>query len=343
MFRIGLSETRLCEYGEAQTAVHALMDCHLYYSNREAILPAIRFKLTVHDISQTNLKKMDSLTDGMIKKKWLSMPASGIHAIIHAKEGLNLTSISHLYKETHAISHATSRLKADTQVIVTLDTRLEHEIKWTCKNSVTLHSENQFHQAIDSAPDDQQYVMQVKKTIKKNINDKFQDMWHNRIKTLLVKGRFLDLMNIQESFITWRSFIYNLPHGILQFAINVSIDTLATNANLKRWGKMGNSKCELCIGRVTLHHILNHCNAMLDRYLWCHHSILSYLYSLALSGNITDNIIYSDLSIANMPGISTIPIDITITTKRLDLVIVNRINSTITILELSVPYIWYSQ
>ncbi len=39
-----------------------------------------------------------------------------------------------------------------------------------------------------------------------------------------------------------------------------------------------------------------------------------------------------------MPGISTIPIDITITTKSPDLVIVNRINSTITILELSVPF-----
>ncbi len=128
--------------------------------------------------------------------------------------------------------------------------------------------------------------MQVKKTIKKNINDEFQDMWHNHIKLLLVQGRFLDLMNIKESFITWRSLIYNLPCGILQFAINASIDTLATNTNLKRWGKRGNSKCELCGGRETLHHILNHYNAMLDRYLWHHNSILSYLYSLALSGKI---------------------------------------------------------
>ncbi len=42
-----------------------------------------------------------------------------------------------------------------------------------------------------------------------------------------------------------------------------------------------------------------------------------------------------------MPGISTIPIDITITTQRPDFVIVNRINFTITmitIVELSVPF-----
>ncbi len=53
-------------------------------------------------------------------------------------------------------------LKADTQVNVALDTRLEHGIKWTRKNSVTVYSESQFHQAIDSPPDDQQSVMQVK-------------------------------------------------------------------------------------------------------------------------------------------------------------------------------------
>ncbi len=69
---------------------------------------------TVHDISGTNLKKQDSMTDGMIKM-WLSMPTSGTLAIIHANEGLNIKSISHLYKETHVNSHATSRLKADTQ------------------------------------------------------------------------------------------------------------------------------------------------------------------------------------------------------------------------------------
>ncbi len=107
-------------------------------------------------------------------------------------------------------SHAKSRLKADTQVNVALDTWLEHKIKWTRKNSFTVYSERQFHQAIDSVLDDQQSVKQVKKTIKKNINDEFQDMCHNHIKTLLVQRRFLDLINIKECFITLHSLIYNL-------------------------------------------------------------------------------------------------------------------------------------
>ncbi len=41
MFRIRLSETRLCECGEAQTAAHVLIDCHLYSADREAMLCVI--------------------------------------------------------------------------------------------------------------------------------------------------------------------------------------------------------------------------------------------------------------------------------------------------------------
>ncbi len=41
MFRVGLSETRLCECGEAETAVHVLMDCHLYSADRETMLGVI--------------------------------------------------------------------------------------------------------------------------------------------------------------------------------------------------------------------------------------------------------------------------------------------------------------
>ena len=71
-------------------------------------------------------------------------------------------------------------------------------------------------------------------------------MWQNHIKSLTVQGRFLDILNLENTHLTWRSYIYDLPRGILQFAINASIDTLATNANLKRWSKRKNALCHLC-------------------------------------------------------------------------------------------------
>ena len=73
----------------------------------------------------------------------------------------------------------------------------------------------------------------IKKKVKYNVAQEFHTMWHHHIKELVVQGRFLEILAMEESQISWRSIIYNLPRGILKFAVNASIDTLATNANLK--------------------------------------------------------------------------------------------------------------
>ncbi len=84
------------------------------------VIPALRFKLTVHDIMNTNLKVLDNMVDKQLKS-WLHIPPSGTRAILHCKEGLNIKSISHLYRECHGISHTSSRLKADSTVNIALD------------------------------------------------------------------------------------------------------------------------------------------------------------------------------------------------------------------------------
>ena len=102
------------------------------------LLPALRFRLTVHEITNSNLTKLDALSDRYLKK-WLSMPPSGTMAIVHAKEGLNIKSLSHIYKESHAVSHASSQLKADKMVNAALDCHLVREEQWTRKGSVTTY------------------------------------------------------------------------------------------------------------------------------------------------------------------------------------------------------------
>ena len=300
------------------------------------LIPAIRYKLTVHDISATNLTKLDILCDKFIKG-WLSMPQSGTRAVIHMPEALNIKSISHLYKECHATSHATSRLKADDAVNLALDCKLQHESKWVRKDSVTVYSENHYHTAVELCDSNSRhtYIESIKRKIKQNINIEFSDMWYNHVKSLTVQGRFLELLRLENNHVTWRSLIYNLPKGVLQFAINASIDTLSTNANLKRWGKRRNAKCDSCGQRETLHHVLNHCECLMERYTWRHNSILSFIIS-QITPDGTDSV-YSDLA-GMMTGCSTIPTDVTITSQRPDLVVVNRQNKTVTILELSVPF-----
>ncbi len=273
-------------------------------------------------------------------KKWLHIPPSGTLAVIHAPEGLNIKSLSHLYKEVHAVAHSTSRLKADQAVNTALTSRISRESQWTHKGSITAYSEEQFVAAqAETSPQQntRRNVESVKAKVKLNIAEEFHEMWTKHIKTLTVQGRFLEILSMEESHITWRSLIYNLPRGILQFAVNSTIDTLATNANLKRWGKRTNAKCDLCGQRETLHHVLNNCQYMLDRYAWRHNSILHYIYghfTVQCSQQVS---IYMDIPGLH-DGISTIPADILVTNLKPDLIIVNRPEKTITLFELSVPF-----
>ena len=55
------------------------------------------------------------------------MPRSATDAVIHLKGGLGLRSISELSTETHATSHARTRLKGDKVINHVLDTTLERQ------------------------------------------------------------------------------------------------------------------------------------------------------------------------------------------------------------------------
>lgn len=302
------------------------------------MLPAIRFKLTVHEITSTNLRKLDALTDKFIKK-WLKMPPSATLAVIHANEGLGIKSISHIYREAHAIAHSTSRLKADSQVNVALNTKLSREGTWLRKDSISTYSEDHFLNSSTDKPNkpDKNYIETVKKRVKQTINTEFKERWSNHLKKLTVQGKFLEILTIEESNISWKSVIYNLPKKILQFATNACIDTLATNANLKRWGKRVNAKCPLCEKYETLHHVLNNCAVMLDRYTWRHDSILSCLYS-----NFKEHLLPNFELLADLPGkhagITTIPIDVIITSQRPDIVFIDKPSKLIILVELSIPF-----
>ena len=58
-------------------------------------LPSKRFLLTIHNLTQTQLKSLDTLTDKAIKR-WAGVPRSATNVMIHMKEGLNIKSISQL-------------------------------------------------------------------------------------------------------------------------------------------------------------------------------------------------------------------------------------------------------
>ena len=69
------------------------------------------------------------------------------------------------------------------------------------------------------------------------------------------------LLQAESESITWKFYIWDLPHGVLKFALNGSIKTLPTFTNLRRGGKQALVNCHLCGNTVeqTLFHVLVHC------------------------------------------------------------------------------------
>ena len=155
----------------------------------------------MHDVTQTNLKKLDSLCDRFCKK-WLSMPRSATPAILHLSSGLNIKSISQLYKECHSINHVSSRLKADSNVNAALTSKIERESAWARKDSITVYSENLFKESAkdigDTSPCTQKQLSQVKTKVKKVISDEFNSYWCEHVKGLAVQGSFLGLLNLEK-------------------------------------------------------------------------------------------------------------------------------------------------
>jgi hypothetical protein len=141
--------------------------------------------------------------------------------------------------------------------------------------------------------------------------------------------------------------MWNLPRGVLKYALNASIDTLPTFTNLKRWGKHASVNCNLCGNTVkqTLFHVLVHCNHTIDqgRLTWRHDSILKYIAGFLKSAleSLGTVEVYYNLEGLKAPGGGSIPASVMAQTQRPDLVILDRSvhgQHRISLVELAYPW-----
>jgi hypothetical protein len=143
-----------------------------------------------------------------------------------------------------------------------------------------------------------------------------------------MQGNLFALLQAECEGITWKSYMWNLPRGVLKFALNASIDTLSTFTNLKTWRKRASVNCHLCGNTVklTLFHVLVHCNHTMDqgRMTWRHESILKHIavcLKSALESLCTVEV-YCDLG-GQAPGGGLIPVSVMVQTQRPNLVILD--------------------
>ena len=255
-------------------------------------LNSIRFLLTVHTLNKTHLDKLDIMT-GKYLKKWMGIPSRGANmAIVHIPQGLNIPRLSDIYWQSQTLAYSRSRAKADCVVNQAIDSTFERESQWSRKQSTVVKSSAIYSQVQTSIEVQNSPWNTVKKTVKKVLEEDIVRYWSDRIKPLLVQGKFTSLLMLENENLTWKSIMYNLPKRVLSFVINASIDSLPSYTNLHTWGKRMTDKCIFCPNTTgTLHHILSNCPTFLNRYEWRHNNILRYMFKI-FKENLPNSQIY---------------------------------------------------
>ena len=182
-------------------------------------------------------------------------------------------------------------------------------------------------------------VQIAKKAIKDSVKTQTIQDWNTKVQKLTFQGDFVKLLIDEKENATWKSFINNMPKGVLSFTLKACSNGLNTPDNLVCWGIRKTNKCSLCKNPSNLQHILNWCPKALSegRFTWRHNSVLSH-FSTHLKSNLPEGLeIFADLPNFWLNG-STIPADILCTLQRPDIVIIDRKKKHIELLELTCSF-----
>ena len=252
----------------------------------EYLLGSYRFLFSIHDLNITQIKALNDLTHSYLKT-WLGMPKGATWALVHDSHGLNIKSVEHLYKESRALSLSNVRFFSDDRVRHALDSKEEREGKWSRKfssaifvkglieevvppvatestiltedQSLDLFDDSSTSEASDSPPAVPSGTVSrklLKGKIQTGVQDRVDNFWKEKVGLYIMQGDYLALIMEEGNCVTWKSFMWDIPQGVLKFAINAGINTLPTLDNLKRWGKRTNDRCPFCGNIQTLLHVL---------------------------------------------------------------------------------------
>ena len=163
----------------------------------------------------------------------------------------------------------------------------------------------------------------VKRKIQRGVQERVYDFWKEKIGRYIMQGDYLALIIEEGDSITWKSFMWDIPQGVLKFAINAGINTLPSSDNLKRWGKRVSDWCTFCGNTETLAHILSNCSAALNqgRYTWRHNSVLNSIINLIRPHLKSGMVLFSDMPGFQAPHGGTVPPHVLVTAHRPDIFI----------------------
>jgi hypothetical protein len=113
-----------------------VQDEHKVSIYREYFLSANHFILLIHDLTKTDLKKLDDLTH-IYLKSWLGMPQSSFLPV-HSGLVMNVKSVSQFYKESRSLDIVMALVRGDNTVQTTVRAKVQREQECTRKYAISV-------------------------------------------------------------------------------------------------------------------------------------------------------------------------------------------------------------
>ena len=223
-------------------------------------IPKMRWILLVQDVLPTALSRITSQTDQYLKK-WWHLPRSTSRDALRLVTGI--PSVSDIAQQSQCTKYAIAQASNDPGVSTVLARRKATGYRPLRRLLRTLGG---------SIPPN-------RKQATTKVREEQLAALKRAVAPLLVQGAWSRLDTTLRTDTQWRSIMWSLPTSDQQFASKAALDVLPTRANLLRWRVGCDSACLLCGVKETLHHVLNHCNHLLQAgaYTWRHNSILHHI------------------------------------------------------------------
>jgi hypothetical protein len=81
-------------------------------------------------------------------------------------------------------------------------------------------------------------VSAIRREVRRVFQEEEHEAWAARISEYTLQGNIFASLQAENESITWKSYMWDLPRGVLEFAVNSSIDKLPTYTNIRRWGSV---------------------------------------------------------------------------------------------------------
>ncbi|XP_019617765.1 PREDICTED: uncharacterized protein LOC109465064 [Branchiostoma belcheri] len=274
------------------------------WCNQYGLLPRAVWPMTMYDIPLTVVEEVERRVSRHLRK-WLGVPPGLTSIGLYSKTAklqLPLTSMEEEYKVTKARAQLMLQESRD-ELVSQAGVRLRSGKKWAAAEAVASATSRLKHRDIvgvvaqgrrgfgagregtqrwgTASPRERRELIQ------KEVRQ--QEVRRSRAVSQGVQGAWTRWEGVRERKVMWNELMYSEPSKI-RFLLKSVYDLLPTAANLKRWRKKDEDKCELCGKTGNLSHVLTSCPVALGkgRYTWRHNQVLKVIAS-AVEEQMTEN------------------------------------------------------